>query len=167
MYVRSFSYIVPTSLDQASYQADFGHLILLPGTASTVEKLCHILALLDFCLHQMFTKIHTQAITPNQEEISSHPISQWPHLVIYALVPTRPLHWSSGLTTSVFRQAWAARAAIYPLLWILMKWSQVQDVWKKLGTDIHAKFKPSIPVLISRQRSSLWGALNCPFVDFI
>lgn len=43
-----------------------------------------------------------------------------------------------------------------------MGWSQVQDVRKKLGTCIHAKFRPNILLLISKQRRFL----RCPELPF-
>lgn len=39
-----------------------------------------------------------------------------------------------------------------------MGWSKVQDVKKKLETYIHAKFRPSVLLLICKQRSFL----RCP-----
>jgi len=47
-----------------------------------------------------------------------------------------------------------------------MEWNQVQDVWKKMGTDIHAKFKPRIPLLISRREKLFLRSSELPFCRF-
>lgn len=36
------------------------------------------------------------------------------------------------------------------LLWILMEQSQMQEIWKRLGTGIHARFKLRLPLLVSK-----------------